>query len=77
MQVEPNIAITIVLLVLGLTLAVVLLGMLTAALGYLGEIAQFLAVLWLIGTLLVVATIFLENHQDASSKALTSNRIIR
>ena len=66
MQIEPNTATAIALIVLGLWLAVVLLGMLTGALGYLGGIGQFLAVSWLIGSALLVATTFLEIHQGSS-----------
>lgn len=66
MQIEANTATAIALIVLGLSLVVVLLGMLTGALDYLGGIGQFLAVSWPIGSALLVATTFLESHQGSS-----------
>ncbi len=66
MQIAPDIAIAITLGVVGLSLACVMLGLLVAALGYLGEIARFLAVSWLVGASLLAATTFSEIHQGAS-----------
>jgi len=66
MPIEVTPAITVTLVVVGLSLGDVQLGMLMTALGYLGEIAQFLAVSWLIGAMLLGATIFLEIHQGTS-----------